>query len=302
MAKVATKNSTTKTPTTNLTAKPNAMRKLVLASIVAAVLLIVANSAIWVNRTMFDTQKFTQITSTALLSQTSRSALASEIVDNALQNQPAVKAVAAEPATNFIAGLLNTQQAKNALNTVIGKVQIIFTSERPEPVVYDLSGIKGTVSKLLALANKDDAVVKVDQIPDTITIFKNADKLPSFYKAGVTLTFLAPLALLLALFLLIWPHTAKQFVTSKVLLVQGAIISASGLMALLIGPLFKPPVLAQVNDANLRVVVENIYNAFIGTFNRQTNYLIGIGVVMMFIPLGIKIYTLVRTTYFNNNK
>jgi hypothetical protein len=305
MAKAPTKKAPTKKPAAQaapIDKKNNAMRNLVLSSVLAALLLVVANSAIWVNRTLFNTQTFTEVTTEALLSQSSRTALASDIVDTALQNQPAVKAVVAEPATNFIAGLLNTQQAQNALNKVVSKVQIIFTSERPEPVTYDLTGIKGTITRLLSLANKDEAVVRVDQVPDSITIFKNIEDIPSFYQAGVILTFIAPLAFLLALFLLIWPHVTKQLRTNKLLLTQGAIITGAGLMALLIGPLFRPPVLAQVNNADLRVVVENVYNAFITTFNSQTYYLLAIGVVMMLIPLGERIYKLIKVSYFDTRK
>jgi hypothetical protein len=282
--------------------KNTAQRNFVLGTILAALLLVLANSAIWVNRTMFNTQTFTQVTSEALLSQSSRTALASDIVDTALQSQPAVRAAVAEPATNFIAGLLNTQQAQNALGKLVSKVQIIFTSERPEPVTYDLSGIKATITKLLTLANKDDAAVRVDQVPDSITIFKNIDKIPSFYRAGVILTFVAPLAFLLALFLLVWPHVTKRFKTNKLLLTQGAIITGAGLMALLLGPLFRPPVLAQVNNADLRVVVENVYNAFIATFNTQTYYLLAVGIVMMLIPLGERIYKLIKVSYFDTHK
>jgi hypothetical protein len=282
--------------------KSNTKRNFVLTTILAALLLLVTNSAVWVNRTMFDTQKFTSVTSQALLSQSSRTALAGEIVDTALQNQPAARAVVAEPATNFIAGLLNTQQAQNALNAVVGKVQILFTSKRPEPITYDLSGIKTTITKLLTLANKDEAVVKVDQVPDSITIFKNIDKIPSFYQAGVILSFMAPLAFLLALLLLVWPHARKKYPTNKLLTAQGIAVTTTALFALLVGPLFKPPVLAQVNDANLRVVVENVYNAFIDTFNHQTYYLLALGIVLLLIPLGTKIYYLIRTTYFDNKK
>lgn len=273
-------------------------RIFIASTIVAAVLLVVANSAIWVNRTMFNTTKFTKVTSDALLSQSSRSALAGKIVDSALQDQPSVRAVVAEPATNFIAGLLNTQQAQNSLSKVVAKVQILITSKRPEPVVYDLSGIKTTVTKLLTLANKDEATVRVDQIPDSITIF-DATKLPSFYKAGVILSFLAPLAALLAVVMLAYPHTRKRFTTAKLLTAQGIALVTAALFALLVGPLFRPPILAQVSDANLRVVVENVYNAFIATFNHQTYYLLGIGVFLLLIPLGARAYMVIKSTYFD---
>lgn len=276
----------------------------IITTILAALLLVVANSAIWVNRNLFNTQQFTAITTDAMLSQSSRTALAGEIVDKALADQPAIRAAAAEPATNFIAGLLNSNQAQTALNRVVSKLQIILTSKRPESITYDLSGIKATIEKLLTLANKEEAVVKVDKVPDTITLF-DASKVPSFYQAGVALTLLAPFAALLALFLLAWPHIKKYYPTAKLLTIQGVSLITAGVLALLVGPIFRPPVLAQVNNANLRVVVENVYNAFIQTFDKQTYYLIGLGAILVIIPLGARLYKIVRTTYFstaNSNK
>lgn len=283
------KTETTKTPKT--------LRNFVIATIVAAVLLALANSAIWVNRTVFNTQEFTQISTQALTSESSRQALAGEIVDKALENNPTVAAVVTEPATNIISGLLNSQQAKNALTKIISKVQILVTSKQPESITYDLTGIKTTVTKLLTIANKDQAVEKVSELPDTLTVF-DASKVPSIYQYGVAMTLIAPFAFLLALALLIVPHVKKQLTTEKLLLVQGGIIAGAGVMALLLGPIFRPPVLAQVSNANLRVVVENFYNAFINSFNAQTMYLIYLGLILMAIPLGQRLYRLVRTTYF----
>lgn len=280
------------------TPAPKTRRNFVIATIFAAVLLLLANSAIWVNRAIFDTNEFTSISTSALTSESSRKALAGEIVDRALQNNPSVRAVVTEPATNIISGLLGSQQAETAITRVIGKVQIILTSKRPESITYDLTGIKTTVSKLLTIANKDQAVDKVAELPDSITIF-DATKVPSFYQYGVAMTLIAPFAFLLALALLIMPHVKKRYTTEKLLLVQGGVLIGAGLMALLIGPIFRPPVLAQVANANLRVVVENFYNAFISSFNAQTMYLIYAGLILVAIPLAQRLYRIVRTTYFD---
>ncbi len=288
---------TVKAPVVKVKA-PKAKRNFILATVFAAVLLLLANSAIWVNRAVFDTNKFTSISSSALLSESSRNALAGEIVEQALKNNPTVAAVVTEPATNIIAGLLNSQQAKNAATKVIGKVQILLTSKNPQNIEYDLTGIKGTVSKLLTLANKDQAVDRVATLPDTLVIF-DASKVPSLYQYGVAMTLLAPFAFLAALALLVMPHVKKSYKTEKLLLVQGGALIGTGIMALFVGPVFRPPVLAQVANANLRVVVENFYNAFIGTFNAQTMYLIYAGLIIVAIPLGQRLYRIVRTTYFD---
>lgn len=292
-----TVKETIKTPKTK-DPKVKTRRRFIFATILAALLLLTANSAIWINRAVFDTQEFTSISTSALTSESSRQALAGEIVDRALQNNPSVRAVVTEPATNIIAGLLGSQQAETAITKVIGKVQIILTSKRPESITYDLTGIKTTVSKLLTIANKDQAVDKVAELPDSITIF-DATKVPSFYQYGVAMTLIAPFAFLAALALLIMPHVKKRYTTEKLLLVQGGTLVGTGLMALLIGPIFRPPVLAQVANANLRVVVENFYNAFIASFNAQSMYLIYAGLILVLIPLGQRLYRIVRTTYFD---
>lgn len=273
-------------------------RNFIIGTVLAAALLLLANSAIWVNRAIFDTNKFTQISTDALLADTSRNALAGEIVDNALKNNPTVAAVVTEPATNIISGLLNSQQAKNAAAKVIGKVQILLTSKNPQNIEYDLTGIKSTISKLLTVVNKDQAVDKIAALPDNLVIF-DASKVPSMYQYGVAMTLLAPFAFLAALGLLIVPHVKKSFKTEKMLLVQGGVLIGTGLLALLLGPVFRPPVLAQVANINLRVVVENFYNAFIASFNKQTMYLIYAGLILVAIPLGQRIYQIIRATYFS---
>ena len=277
---------------------PKTKRNFVIATVFAALLLMVANSAIWVNKSIFDTKQFTAISTEALTSESSRQALAGEIVGRALQNNPTVAAVVTEPATNIISGLLGSQQAENAFTKIIGKVQILLTSKRPESITYDLTGIKTTVEKLLTVANKDQAVDRVSELPNSITVF-DAEKVPSFYQYGIAMTLIAPFAFLLALVLLVMPHVKKRFTTEKLLLVQGGTLIGTGLMALLVGPIFRPPVLAQVPNANLRVVVENFYNAFISSFNAQTMYLIYVGGILIAVPLAQRLYKIVRTTYFD---
>lgn len=274
------------------------LRGIAFMAIFATVLLIVANSALWVNRTIFNTENFTTISTTALLSESSRQALGDEIVGRALADQPAIRSAVSDPASNFVAGLLNTQQARSVLTKLVSSVQILLTSKNPKNIEYDLTGIKTTVAKLIQITGKEDAAVAKLTIPDKIVIF-DASKIPPFYKYGLTLTLIAPLAIIAALTLLAIPHIKKSYPTAKVLMIQGVTLIAGGAFALLIGPIFRPPVLAQVANANLRIVVENFYNAFIDTFNAQTMWLIWVGIIAVLIPLIARVYKLIRTTYFD---
>jgi hypothetical protein len=153
----------------------------------------------------------------------------------------------------------------------------------------DLSSIKQTLSRVLTAVdtvsdrNTEEAQVKIEDLPDTITII-NTDKFPNIYNLGVALLWIAPLAALgalAALAYIVYRARYSKRLTAQVLAVAGAIIVIAGLFALALGPLFKPPILANVSSANMRVVVENIYQAFIVKLNNQTMTIFLIGILLL---------------------
>jgi hypothetical protein len=81
---------------------------LILTSLIAGLLLVVANSAIWVNRQVFNTENFTNTAVSSLSSESSRQALGSRITDEVLKDYPVVKSIAGDRLSNLISGLLGT--------------------------------------------------------------------------------------------------------------------------------------------------------------------------------------------------
>lgn len=280
---------------TKISFKLSPRLRFILLSSLAVLFLLVANSALWVNRTIFNTENFSQITTDSLLSESSRNAMANEVVDQALKDRPVVKNVVQEPATKFISGLLATSQAQAGVERVVSKLHIVLTSEDTENVEIDLTGIKQTASKLIDLANKEDgqAATKVESLPDKITLL-DTSQFPKFYKLGTAFMWLAPITLVAGLLILAWPHIKAKKVKLDVLLSQGLIVLAAYFIGLLFGPLFRPPVLAQFNNANLRTVAENLYNSFIASFNSQIQLLLVLGLVMVAVPLGDQLYKYIK--------
>lgn len=265
--------------------------QLILTAILAGLLLVVANSAIWVNRQVFNTQNFTSTAVTAVTSDSSRQALASEIVDRALADRPVVKNVAGNTATRLVSGLLGTSQFNEALTKAVGKIQVYVTSKEQKSVSLDLSGVKNTVNTLLTIADNrgadtDQASQRVNNIPDELVLV-DADNIPSFYSLGVALLWLAPLCLVLAIGLLAYPYIRHPEQYYQIALVQGVAIVGAGLLSLLVGPLFRPPALARVLSPNMRIVIGNLYDAFIATFNKQSAYLVAFGLIVMVVPLAV---------------
>ena len=265
----------------------------VLAAVVASLLLVVANTAIWANRSIFDNDTFTKTAVTSITSDSSRQALADEIVARALQDRPVIQRVAGPTATKLVSGLLASDQATNLLTKAVGRLQIYLTSKEHKTVTLDLSGVKNVLQTLLSVADKagvnantDAASTQLGNVPDQLVLI-DGSTIPTFYSYGVALLWIAPICVLLALGLLAMPYIRRKNQYTKISLIQGAIVVVFGCFALLLGPLLRPPVLANVVSPNMRIVVGNLYNSFISIFNGQTMVLIVLAAILMVAPTAV---------------
>lgn len=270
-------------------------RNVIITALVAAFMVLVANSAIWVNRYFMDTDNFTQVAVTSLTSESSTDALATEVVDKALADYPAVKNVVESTAVNFISGLLDSDRMRQALTQVVSRLQIFLTSPQREAVVINLEGAKDVVNRLIQLSGREGQTsFEPNKIPSEIVVFDPANY-PNFYHYGVVLMWLSPLMALGAVALLAWPYIKDRSRYREVMIIQGSAVALAGLLALLIGPLFRPVVLGNVASPNLRTVVSNLYDAFIATFNSQTMFVIVAGMLAIAIAVGITVAQHYRT-------
>lgn len=265
-------------------------------AILAGMLLVISNSAVWVNNYIFNEYNFSQVVSTSLTSESSRQAIAEGVTDKVFQDRPVLKRVAGNVSTNIISGLLNTSQADTAIQEVTRRLNVVVTSSSRDPVVIDLSGVKNILTQLVDVSASLGREPQVDPstIPNEITVLER-NALPNFYKWGVAFLWIAPIAFVGALAALAYPYFKHREFTRIIIVMQGACITAVGLFALLVGPLFRPPLLSNLKTSSGRVVVGNLYDAFIATFNAQTRILIGVGVAMMAVGGLIYAYGFYRT-------
>ncbi|USN97334.1 MAG: hypothetical protein H6799_03105 [Candidatus Nomurabacteria bacterium] len=260
--------------------------KFYLLTSLAVIFLLIANSALWVNRVIFNTNNFSEITAASLLSESSRKAVSSEVVDQALSERPVLKSLAEERATNFISSLLKTSQVENSVNKVSSKLQLAFTSNNNQNIEFDLSGIKQTTTNLINLSNNNNLSEKIESssVPDKITLL-DTSKLPKFYNLGTLFMWLAPITFILGVLILAYPHIKQKKILNNLLWRQGLIVLLGYLLGLLLGPLFRPLILSQFKNINLRVVAENLYNSFVGSFNSQIQLMLFLGLTMVLVPL-----------------
>ena len=263
--------------------KPS-LKKTIWLSIAAGFFLLITNTAIWVNNQIFDADNFTSTVTTSLTSESSRNAISQEITDRMFADRPIAKRIAGDFSVKLIGGLLDTDQFRNVLTPAVEKMQVYVTSSNQESVVVELGGVKDIITKITNVSESfgRDATVNPENIPNEIIIVNEKD-VPDLYKIGVAFLWLAPLSLLAALILLAYPYIKHLNDKRKILITQGSIITVIGLLALMVGPLFKPPVLAVAKGPNGREVIGNLYNSFIASFNSQTIILTLLGVLIVLI-------------------
>ncbi len=263
-------------------------------AILAALLLMVANSAIWFNKYIFDQDNFTQLTTSAIQQESSRQAIATELSSKLFANRPVLARVAEEPVTKIVTGALGSNIAQKVFTKAVDSLHAIATSANPQNIQLDLVPVKQVVTNLAKAFDSQpaagEAAIKVEDIPDTITIV-DASRVPNIYNMGVVLLWVGPFAAVIALIAFAYTIFSARHAwndIASVLAIYALVVAVVGGIALLIGPLFKPLVLSNVQSSNMQVVVGNIYGAFVATFNKQSAWLFfGTAIVMILVAVGI---------------
>lgn len=259
--------------------------------IVVGILLTITQTAWWVSHTVYDSAQFSQITATALTSESSRDATAKEIVSQSFSGRPVLQATLGKSAIKLISGLLATDQANNAIEKSTEKIQTILTSKKRDPVTFNLVPLKKGLVVISAIAERVDKPIDVEasQIPDSIVLL-DRNNIPDLYQINQTLLFLAPLSIFLSIGLLGYLLYSGRSRIYKVLLQIGLMLVAVAGIGLVTGPLVRPPVLSLVGNANARIVLGNLYDGFIAPFNTQLAYMGALGciiIVFAAIQLGV---------------
>jgi energy-converting hydrogenase Eha subunit E len=252
-------------------------RKLIWFSIFAGFLLLITNSAYWFNNQIFNKDNFTSTVTTSLTSESSRFAIAENVTNRIFTDRPIAKRVAGDFTTKIISGLLDTEQFKSILAMTVERTQAYATSSNQEDVVIELGTVKDILTQITAISESlgREATIDPENIPESIVLI-NEENVPDLYSYGVVLLWVAPITLTSALLLLAYPYIKKRGDSKRILFTQGIIIMLTSFIGFLVGPLFRPPVLAQISVEN-RTVVGDLFDAFIATYNSQTALLALVG-------------------------
>lgn len=250
--------------------------------VIATVLLVVANVAVWVNLSFVDTSRFVDTTVGLLQQESMRHAIAQKSVDALLADRPDVPTVAANAAVNGVTTLLDTAALQDALHTVASQLQpMVVTGERPTIT------IESRAAQALALAlgaalppNTAPAVERSDGVV-TIELFSRRD-IPSFepYVRAIQWAGLLSIGIASVLLVLVvwgspdWPLGLRRVALA---LMSAAVVSAVIIIAV---PLVLPD---RIPDASAQTIVVGVYRAFASQFLVQGVILFVAGAVAWFV-------------------
>lgn len=254
--------------------------------IVAGLLLLIAQTSWWISHTIYDSKEFATITTTALTSDSSRDAISKEIVDRAFSNKPLLRATVGKTTAKLLSSVLATDIASTAIEQSTERIQTVLTSSNRDPVELNLVPFKSVLVVISNIAEKSDRQInfKASDIPDKITLL-NKENLPELYKIYRLMLILGPLCM--AGVVAIFGYIAYKFKDNiyRATLIIGGTLSVTSLIALVSGPIIRPPVLSLIDSVNTRVIIGNLYDGFLQPYNTQLTIMTIIGVMIMFISV-----------------
>ena len=225
----------------------------------AAVTLFLAQSAYWVNHTVFNKANFSNITTTALLSQSSRDAIATSVVNKSLENRPVIKKVVGEKAVSLTSGLLGSDFASQAVTALTEKTYAYATAPDRQDIKIDLTAVKTPLTGIISLAQSKGVNVPQTQyqIPDEITLLRS-DAFPDLSGAVKTMLWLGPLFWLSTIILFGLYIYLGRAVYAKRVYMAGLAVVAVAVLGLLANPFIPPPIAAAVPNIDLRPVAQDL--------------------------------------------
>lgn len=250
----------------------------------ASVFLFFAQTAFWLNQTIFDKPTFTSTAQTALLEESSREAIATAVVDKALADKPVVRRVVGDRAISLLSSILGTDLSSQAVSRLIGVSYGYMTTSDRKDISIDLTAIKTPLSGAISIAENSGRDISVDptSIPDEVVLVKSNDypDLSGYLKASL---WLAPFLWLgtIASFSL-YIYFGRSMYAKKVYCAGLAIIGVS-VVGLFSGPFIPPSVASLVDNIDLRVVVENVISAFLKPYQAQMYTTIAVTLIALTI-------------------
>lgn len=229
--------------------------------ILAAVLVIVATVAFWIEGDLLSSDVFGAKASAALTSPVSRNAIAGATVDAVLQNRPIVRELVRSPAEQAIGSLLAAPVMSDAVTELSSQLHRIITVGDINGVAIRASRVRDAIAAVVSLFDRTAAEsISAVALPENISLLVRED-IPRLQELLRWVPLIGSIAILVAagLYVLAFWKAPRR---SKALLVAGTALCIGALIFIIVVPALRP----LVSGAAQRPVGEVLLSELFGTF------------------------------------
>lgn len=254
---------------------------IVFLSVVVTFLVLFSNISYWLKTNIYDSETFINTTVGIIQQENVRLALATTIVEKTLEGKPVLEKFISEPAVSALSGFIGSSQFEPILEKIAGRIQFMLTSKQPAAVVVDLTAIKNFTSVVTRIADPlIDKELPNLTVPDTIVLIESG-QIPSIYDRTIPFVTFGQMALVLALLIFAGMVIfSDRRIRDRVLEIQGITLLIISIFFIMIFPSFEPVVMAQFNNPNIRLIVEEVYKVFAQTLIDQTIIVAFVGLII----------------------
>lgn len=260
----------------------------------AAVTLFLAESAYWVNHTIFNQANFSNTVTTVLMTESNRNAIASAVVNKAFEDRPLLQRFLGDRATSLVSGLLGSDLSSRAVSALTNKTYAYITSDNRKDIAIDLTTIKTYLGSVIAIAQTQDRGEKLEDIqaaiPDQIVLVESS-AVPDLSGTVKAMLWLGPLFWLSTIIMFAsYIYIGRDRYAKRVYAVGGT-ITAVAVLGMLAMPFIPPSLAAAIPNIDLRPVAESLATAFLAPFKSQMAYLLVLTLAVLFVfALRFKMY------------
>lgn len=248
-------------------------------AVIAVVFILTANFSLWLGNNIFNRQAFVDTTVAVARDRTVREATADEFTSMLFEDHPILSRIAEEPVNDVIVGLLGSDAVKPAMEAVAGRLNDLLTAKNPQGVSVDLSGADRFLGPVAVALGRELQVEVPRQLPDRLVIVEKGE-IPSIYGWGSMMLWLGPVLGLIGIAILAGlALAARGGERLPVAKTEGLALTIGSAVFILLVLIMRAPVLADVSNQNMRVIVGSVFDAFARTLVLQTLLLAVIGLV-----------------------
>jgi hypothetical protein len=251
--------------------------------IVAAIFIFVADISVWAWMNVVDNDRFVVVARETMEREDVRIALATIIVDRMFENRPLLREAIGEEVAAALAGILGRDRFQSLFDRLADRMHRVIIAGGVDPVTLDITTVRSVVLALARVFRDEDDVSSIESYPNEIVILEE-QRYAAIERLVIAIPWVAVFSSLagIGLLALAFLRAADR---SRALVLAGGTIAGVAVLTLVLSLPVRATLIQQFAMREQRIIVGELYDAFVRSLYAQTLILGAIGLIMVGIGL-----------------